>query len=175
MSTRTDRRHLRAAARGPVPWTPFRFERTVRSAGHYVPSEGPERMYSNSRYVVIVTLYDEPGFPGGRAVHLSIRRRDRGTDLPWRDLQRLKAELVGSESDAVQMYPAASRTFDGANQYHLLCTPPGVRLPFGLGDGRSVMTPEQTGALAISRGVQAEFEDGPDYDLGHPGLIWSTP
>jgi hypothetical protein len=37
----------------------------------------------------------------------------------WRDLQRIKNELVGPECEAVELYPAESRLVDTANQYHL--------------------------------------------------------
>ena len=172
----------------PLPWTPFVHTRNVPN--NIAQSLDP--MWENSRYVVIVNVDSEPDFPGLTRVHLSIRRHDRADGpFPWRDLYRIKCELVGSEAEAVELFPAASRCLDGANQRHLLCTTPGVAFPYGFIAGREVaddatmlrdmqkpenlawmqsmgLTPEKV----LTQGQQAPFEDGMDYDLGHDGLIW---
>lgn len=171
------------------PWTPFEMTRVVPSS----LTGGLDRMYQNSRYVVIVNVVEDDQFPGSTRVHLSIRRHDRGAGpFPWRDLHRIKCELVGSEAEGVELFPAASRCLDGANQRHLLCTAPGVQFPYGFDSGREVaddetmlaamqkphnmlwlqsqgISPEQV----LTKGQQNPFEDGPDYDLGHGGLIWN--
>jgi hypothetical protein len=65
-------------------------------------------------------------------VHLSIRRNDRRPVTNWRDLQKIKNELVGPECEGVQIFPAESRLVDNANQYHLyVCADSEYRLPFG--------------------------------------------
>ena len=51
-------------------------------------------------------------------------------------MQRIKNELCGTETEAVEIYPAESRLADTANQYHLWCVEPGVHFPFGFNDGR---------------------------------------
>lgn len=51
--------------------------------------------------------------------HLSIKRLDREPIHDWRDLQRIKNELVGPENEGVELYPAESRLVDSSNQYHL--------------------------------------------------------
>jgi hypothetical protein len=52
-------------------------------------------------------------------VHLSIKRNDRGPVIDWRDKLRIKNELCGPESEAVELYPSMKRLVDGANQFHL--------------------------------------------------------
>jgi hypothetical protein len=68
----------------------------------------------------------------GAMYHLSIKRLDQDPIHDWRDLQAIKNELVGSENEAVELYPAESRIVDAANQYHLwVAKDPAYRFPFG--------------------------------------------
>jgi hypothetical protein len=63
---------------------------------------------------------------------LSVKRQDRAAVHDWRDLQRIKNELVGPEHEAFEIYPAESRLVDTANQYYLwVFEDPEVRIPFG--------------------------------------------
>ena len=50
---------------------------------------------------------------------MSIKRHDREPMQDWRVLQRIKTEIAGAETDAIELYPAESRVVDTANQYHL--------------------------------------------------------
>jgi len=61
------------------------------------------------------------GFPkeNGEVAWLSIKRLDKEPIHDWRDLQRIKNEVVGEEAEAIEIYPAESRKMDVANQYHL--------------------------------------------------------
>lgn len=78
---------------------------------------GDESWY-NEQYQVIKTSYErKPPWP--TLVHLSIRREDRRIMFDWRDMQRIKNQLLGEEKEAVQLFPAESRLVDTANQYHL--------------------------------------------------------
>ena len=92
-------------------------------------------LYLNSRYQVALRRQKPDKAP--ELVHLSIRRRDReavGRER-FRDFQRIKNELVGPETEAVELYPAESRLVDTANQYHLyIINEPGFRWPFGFGE-----------------------------------------
>jgi hypothetical protein len=104
-----------------------------------VSRTGFERCYMNNRYLVLVRRpKDDPIM--GRCIHLSIRRTDRGAARDWRDMQRIKNELVGPEVEAVELYPAESRLVDAANQYHLWCFP-AFRFTFGFNQ-RDVQGPE---------------------------------
>lgn len=71
-----------------------------------------------------------PGMPYPMT-HLSFSRCDRGTEHDWRELQRIKNEVLGKEWEACEIYPADSRLVDAANQFHLWCVAPGLRFPFG--------------------------------------------
>jgi hypothetical protein len=65
-------------------------------------------------------------------VWLSIHRLSREPCRDWRDLQRIKNQLLGEECEAVELYPAESRLVDSANEYHLIgCSDPTWRFPFG--------------------------------------------
>lgn len=85
-----------------------------------------EELLVNSRYQVNRRHFAE-GW-----VHLSVKRLDQAPIHDWRDLMRIKDDLVGPECEAIEIYPAQSRLADSANQYHLWCsTDPTYRFPFG--------------------------------------------
>jgi hypothetical protein len=87
-------------------------------------------IYLNNLYQVSAKLWAFEGWFD--MVHLSIKRRDKGPIRDWRDMQRIKNELVGPEHEAVELYPAESRLVDTANQYHLwVLKDAAVRFPFG--------------------------------------------
>jgi len=170
-----------------VAWTPFELLERKLATG--------EAVWANSRYYVIVALRKGPvewaGVEGTHDAHLSLRRLDRRPGpFPWRDLQRLKSELCGSEAEAVEVFPAESRVIDGSNQRHLWvwrATMPRL----GWYNGREVASageilatiqadPVMMAHVVASGGnpkhlglaMQAEFEDGTDAGLGHDGVIW---
>jgi len=64
-------------------------------------------------------------------VPLAIMRLDGQAIHDWRELQRIKNEIVGDEIEAVELYPAESRLLDTANWYWLWCFAGGGRIPFG--------------------------------------------
>jgi hypothetical protein len=98
----------------------------------------PDAVVQNNKYVVCVyRVKDEEAL-----IHLSVRRQDRLAVHDWRDLQRIKNELLGEEVEAVELYPSERRCVDTANQYHLWAIPrPGVLFPFGYGDRLVVSRP----------------------------------
>lgn len=142
------------------PWTPF------QEMTHIIDHEGkkpvPDNIivYKNSRYQVVVTMM-APQEPFGEILWLSIKRLDQRPLHDWRDLQRLKNELVGPEYEAVEIYPAESRLVDTSNQYHLWCfvDRKGYKLPFGF-DKRGVWEAKGTHAL-VKRAKQRPFENVP--------------
>ena len=92
--------------------------------------------WMNDKYVVTRTEMSSVDEDKSPMIHLSIRRDDRGTEFPWRDLQRIKNQLAGEEYEAVEIFPAESRKIDTANQRHLWCFP--FHLGFGFAGGRMV-------------------------------------
>jgi hypothetical protein len=100
------------------------------------------RVYLNSQYQVHVREHDPEGWPP--MWHLSIKRIDKAPVHDWRHFQRIKNELIGPESEAVELYPAEARLVDTSNQYHLYALRKiGQQFPFGMRDGRTVLTQAQ--------------------------------
>lgn len=103
-----------------------------------------------------VNLKRCPWIEGMVLVHLSIKRRDKAPIEDWRDMQRIKNELVGEECEGVELYPAESRLVDSANQYHLwVVDDPEFRWPVGfqerfVHDGNGNTDPEN-GAIQRPR------------------------
>jgi len=75
----------------------------------------------------------------GRCTWLSIKRKDKRPVNNWQDMQTIKNRLVGTDCDAIQIFPAETRMVNMANQYHLIVLPEDTSLPFGWGK-RSVDT-----------------------------------
>lgn len=124
-------------------WTPLRpavptkesRERIKRALGLSDEELGLGELYVNSRYQVMVRRQPAKEAAAPDLVHLSIKRRDNEPARDWRDLQRIKNELLGQEVEAVELYPAESRRVDTANQYHLWAIDdPTFRWPFGFGE-----------------------------------------
>lgn len=125
-----------------VPWTPFEQATDMRMR----PEDAALRkkfgrdgtlVLVNSRYQVeAVKLRGEA--PLGDCIWLSFKTRDKSARHDWREIQRIKNEIVGPHVEAVELYPDEDRLVDTSNQYHLWCFPwcvfaghaPG-RLPFG--------------------------------------------
>lgn len=136
-------------------WTPF-----IRG---FLPEKEMRAMkydvvYLNSRYQVGVRRFPWPALveqKTGKPVfmaHLSIKRFDKKVLHDWRDLQRIKNELIGEDAEAVELYPSESRLVDTSNEYHLWCIPPTYRFPLGFFN-RAVSESESMG------NVQRPFDD----------------
>jgi hypothetical protein len=171
---KTHRRQTPTTTHTPVqpPWTPFERARIPASEVHttmaeYGLSEAEVQaaldgeFWLNSRYQVQKRgLPRGQGFPtrpgqadGPWMVWLSIKRRDRLPIFNWREMQRIKNELVGPECEGLQLFPAESRLVDTSNQYHLYCfLSAAVRVPFGFQD-RLVMA--RPGGKAEQRPFEA--------------------
>jgi len=94
-----------------------------------------QEIWRNNIYQVNVTRYEPMAEGMPQLVHLSIRRRDRQVIKDWRDMQRIKNQLVGEECEGVELYPAESRLVDTANQFHLWCfDSEDFRFPFGFSE-----------------------------------------
>ena len=80
----------------------------------------------------------------GRIRYLSIKRHDREAIQDWRDLQDIKNQICGEDSEAIQLYPNEKRLVDTANQYHLWVFPKDYLIPLGF-DDRVVIEDELDG------------------------------
>jgi hypothetical protein len=174
-----------AAPDSQPAWTPFEPGLPIESDNPWV---GTKETWVNSRYQVFVYRRTFEGMPFP-VVHLSIKTQDREPIRDWRDLQRIKNELCGTESEAAELFPAEDRLSDMANQFHLWVLPPGAFFPFGFEDGRMVsgdeghaermgelMTEKQADDLAkaTSNAKQRPFEPHHNADgCGPVGPVWA--
>lgn len=87
-----------------------------------------DRVYSNKKYSVMIrTVVTDWGV----IEHAAIRNVS-GTDIPWKEKQRIKNEIFGEEYTAIEVFPKESELVDEANMYHLWVFPSAIKLPFGL-------------------------------------------
>ena len=109
----------------PQPkWTKFERQNEFYNKGLPVDLKdlgvGTDECYANSRYQVWVYRGDSvPHDFGTEMIWLAIKRLDKEPIHDWRDLQRIKNELVGEENEAMELYPKESRLVDECNQFHL--------------------------------------------------------
>jgi hypothetical protein len=163
-------------------WTPFEPGAAIELTGD--PAIDTKESWVNSRYQVFV-YHQLAGWADGapEIVHLSIKRHDRACIHDWREFQRIKNELCGTDSEAVELYPAEGRKADVANQYHLFALPPGMRFPVGFDDGRITDEDEgvreevtkQAEALGIPVGLSRQREWKPHHrskDCPRVGPVW---
>lgn len=134
-------------ADGRPEWTPFQ-EAELPPRNNL---DNPFRVVINSRYQVNFYTYTSPV---GEGIYLSIKHRDKSIVRDWRDLQRIKNELLGPEIEACELFPAESRLVDTSNQYHLWCLPEGQQFPFGFHDRRCVVD-----GIGSCGSVQRPFDD----------------
>lgn len=136
----------RAAAMRSGPWQPLM---PIEIADED-KQKGILAAFRNNLYLVGVSRTVSAGFfmqgPDGRPqgvpiVHLIISRHDK-KQPPWRDLQRIKNELVHPESDAVELYPSVQREIN-LSQTMLWCMPPGYKMPVGLAPAAAVPSPDE--------------------------------
>ena len=131
----------------------YKLGATKRKSKAAVAASLNDEVWLNDRYQASVRRrtgegwFDETeecynGFPeqNGEVVWLSIKRIDKEPIHDWRDLQRIKNDICGPESNAMEIYPAESRLMDTSNQYHLFVFQ--HQIPIGF-QGRAVRTPEE--------------------------------
>lgn len=87
------------------------------------------RIERNWLYVVLVRPI---ATEWGVVHHLAIRTASN-LEPPWRDKQRIKDELFGTEATAVEVMPPRGELVDEADMYHMWILPAGFELPFTLG------------------------------------------
>lgn len=90
-----------------------------------VPGAGPETWASDLYHAQVHRDADSA------VLCLSVRRLDGLPVHDWRHLQAVKNDIAGTDAEAIELYPAASRLVDMSNTYWLWAFPPGTRLPFG--------------------------------------------
>ena len=120
-----------------IEWTPFELATPAHPIEALVDKtvHRYDELWVNSLYVVGVCR-QEPTIPTpfGRLITLTIKRVDREAIHDWRDLQRIKNEILGPEIECIELYPAESRLVDTANQYYLFTLEGLPQWPFGFGE-----------------------------------------
>jgi len=87
----------------------------VRSHDENDPS-GHAVIFKDKDYAAAIYDPDNDG-----VVDITVQRLDGQPARDWRDLQRIKNELVGAEREAVELYPQESRLMDMSNTTHFVC------------------------------------------------------
>ena len=82
--------------------------------------------YANDLYAVLVRPLETEW---GTVMHCAIRTASN-LEPPWRDKQRIKNELFGANSVAVEVMPRDVEVVDQADMYHMWVLPDGFYLPF---------------------------------------------
>ena len=95
----------------------------------FIP-KGMTRAFKNTRYVVMV--YDNSPVTTGTAIRVMVQKHN---DTPilnhWSEMQKIKNEIFGEETIAVEYYPAKSQLIDDHNIYWFWIFPENV-LPIPL-------------------------------------------
>lgn len=80
------------------------------------PNKTIKKAFVSRSASVQISYFEHPIF--GKMQHLWIRRHD-SKPMGWSQLQRIKNEVIGKESTAIQVFPKESQLVDQANMYHL--------------------------------------------------------
>lgn len=86
------------------------------------------KVYENGDYAVLIRTVKTDWGP---FIHAAMRNKEN-TDIPWREMQRIKNELFGPERIGVEVFPKESELIDAANMYHIWILPENMALPFGI-------------------------------------------
>jgi hypothetical protein len=95
-----------------------------------------ERVWRNDRCMVLAhslpsVLFKDPNGEPIMITHLAMVGTKDHLDLTWDEAQRAKAELLGEDTEAIELYPAADRVMEGLTERHLWVFPRGVKFPLG--------------------------------------------
>lgn len=121
--------HATGTAIARPAWTPF--QRLGTHTMNCVLKDGD--VYDDSAEMFVNSRYKVAKYDDGEIIHLSIKRLDLQALQDWRELQRIKNELLGEEVEAVQLHPAESRLLDMCDQVHLWALKQG-RFAFGFNE-----------------------------------------
>lgn len=133
-------RHVSAGLKPSSKWVKLKLMRILQG-------NEPVEVYENPTYEVTLRTYNE-GWPfgGGKWALIGICSIDGAPRHDWRDFQRIKNDLVGSDWEAVELYPDEQRLLDPSNYYMLWCAP---KIPIGKFEGRVIMN--ETNCIAPQR------------------------
>ncbi len=101
-----------------------KFEQIDLSKSEFIP-KGMTRAYRNTRFIVMV--YDNSPVSTGTAIRVMVQKHN---DTPivnhWSEMQKIKNEIFGEETTAIEYYPANSQLIDDYNIYWFWIFPEGA-------------------------------------------------
>ena len=90
----------------------------------FIP-QGMTRAFKNSRFVIMV--YDNIKTTHGEVIQVLIQKHDNTPiEGHWAVIQKIKNEIFGEETTAIEYYPAQSQLIDLHNIYWIWIFPKGI-------------------------------------------------
>lgn len=88
------------------------------------PTE-PQETWTNNKYLVTIRRFEDDNIfkTIGPVIMLGIASHDNTARHDWRDMQAIKNQLAGSETEAFELFPAQSRVNDPSNYFIIWCFP----------------------------------------------------
>lgn len=118
-----DRERLKAASKLFAQKVTAFVELDLKTAKS-VPT-GMTKAYRNNRYTVMV--YEDSKTTAGTATLVMIQKLDNSVfSNHWAEIQKIKNDIFGTETVAVEYYPAESQVIDDQNIYWIWIYPEGV-------------------------------------------------
>jgi D-lyxose ketol-isomerase len=115
-------RHLAAKKEFKKPVT--KFEPINLETAEFVP-KGLTRAFRNTRYTVMV--FDNHPVTTGFASCVMVQKHDATPIIRhWSEMQKIKNEIFGEETTAIEYYPAKSKLIDEHDIYWFWIFPEGV-------------------------------------------------
>jgi len=147
----------------------------------------PDEIWVSDVYAVHVRRYvNDPVFGSHRGmIQLGVSNLDGTARHDWRDLQAIKNQLAGPETEAFELYPAEARLLDPSNYFTLWCFPGLKRIKVGIemrrvldaedaiSSQRALSAPEEAAAIPMvlhCPRCRAQHVDAPDLSIG-----WTNP
>jgi len=118
------KKQRRLAAKKEFKKPVTKFEQIDLSTSKTVP-KGMTRAFRNSRFTVMV--YDNSPVSTGTAIRVMVQKHDNTPILKhWSVMQKIKNEIFGPETTAIEYYPAESQLINEHNIYWFWIFPEGV-------------------------------------------------
>lgn len=129
MSLASKQRHrLKTIGKTWTAWTQIQVTDKMRQEHAYLLH--CHSIYQNSRYRVVMFACTSPI---GAVMQCDVSRHVSGDEIPWSDLQRLKAELFSPDAVALEVFPADAIEFKTEARFRVLwIMPTSYELPMGL-------------------------------------------
>lgn len=169
--------HLQPFVRGFLPAEAYNFHSYMGGTMGLSKAEAKRMARRFQQEIVWMNdLYQVNVSQASDFIHLSVKRRDKQPIHDWRDLQAIKDMIVGPEHEGLELYPAARRVVDTANQFHIwVLKNPQAVIPVGFPEGLQLTQDEaRDGTPGAALAVQRPFVDavdGPDATFAPPAPL----